>query len=130
MMIEPPPPLRRIAGKQCFTERNTPSRLIAVCRRQSSSDISVIDGTEMPMPAFDTRMSSRPKRFSISATTSTQRGLAGHILMQEHRLMAGLLDAGDDLGPPELIDIGHRNRGALARQQLGDTPRRCPMRRR
>jgi hypothetical protein len=73
MMIEPPPPLLRIAGRQCFTDRNTPSRLIAVCRRQSSSDISVIDDTDIPMPAFDTRMSSRPKRFSTSVTTSTQR---------------------------------------------------------
>ena len=59
MMTEPPPVLR-IAGRQCFTDRNTPSRLIAVCRRQSASDISVIDGTEMPMPAFETSTSSRP----------------------------------------------------------------------
>ena len=58
MTTEPPPPLR-IAGMQCFTDRNTPSRLIAVCRRQSASVISVIDGTEIPMPAFETSMSSR-----------------------------------------------------------------------
>jgi hypothetical protein len=50
----------RIGGRQCFTDKNTPSRLIAVCRRQSASDISVIVGTEMPMPAFETSTSSRP----------------------------------------------------------------------
>jgi hypothetical protein len=47
--------------------------LIAVCRRQSASDISVIDGTEMPMPALETSTSSRPWRFITSATTSIQR---------------------------------------------------------
>jgi hypothetical protein len=50
----------RIAGRQCLTDRNTPSRLIAVCLRQSAIDISVMSGTEMPMPALETRISSRP----------------------------------------------------------------------
>jgi hypothetical protein len=72
MMMEPPP-VRRISGRECFTERNTPSRLTAVCRRQSASDMSTIDGTDIPMPALETRMSSRPKRVSTSAATSTQR---------------------------------------------------------
>src|ERR1700740_1917609 len=40
MMIEPPP-ARRMAGTAYFTDRNTPSRLIAVCRRQSANDISM-----------------------------------------------------------------------------------------
>gem|GEM_PF-5130724 len=71
--IGEPPPRLRIAGKQCFTDKNTPSRLIAVCRRQSSSDMCTIDGTEIPMPALETRISSRPKRCSMSATTSIQR---------------------------------------------------------
>ena len=72
MMMEPPPCLR-ISGRLYLTDRNTPSRLIAVCLRQSASDMSTMDGTAMPMPAFDTRMSSRPKRRSISATISAQR---------------------------------------------------------
>jgi hypothetical protein len=59
-MITEPPPVLRIGGRQCFTDKNTPSRLIAVCRRQSESDISVIVGTAMPMPAFETSTSSRP----------------------------------------------------------------------
>ena len=57
--IEPPPDLR-ISGRQYLTDRNTPSRLTAVCRRQSARLISTIDGTMMPMPALATMMSSRP----------------------------------------------------------------------
>jgi hypothetical protein len=62
-MIDPPlfgVLVLRIAGRQCFTDKNTPSRLIAFCRRQSSKVISVIDGTDMPMPALETNTSSRP----------------------------------------------------------------------
>jgi hypothetical protein len=33
MMIMEPPPARRIAGTEYFADRNTPSRLTAVCRR-------------------------------------------------------------------------------------------------
>jgi|GEM_PF-6633231 len=40
--------------------------------------------------------------------------------MQKHRLVTGFLDAGDNLRSPEVVDIGHNNRGAFARQQLGD----------
>jgi len=36
------PPARRIAGTAYLTDRNTPSRLTAVCRRQSASDISIV----------------------------------------------------------------------------------------
>ena len=71
MMMEPPP-ARRMAGTACFTDRNTPSRLIAVCRRQSASDMSKIEQA-MPMPALENRTSSRPNRFSVSATTACQR---------------------------------------------------------
>src|SRR5260370_26948301 len=38
-MIQPPP-ARRIGGTPYFTDRNTPSRLTAVWRRQSANDIS------------------------------------------------------------------------------------------
>jgi hypothetical protein len=72
MMTEPPPVLR-IKGRPYFTDRKTPSRLIAVCRRQSASVMSTIDGVPMPMPALETNMSSRPKRLSMSPTTSAQR---------------------------------------------------------
>ncbi len=68
MTMEPPFPARRIAGIQYFTERNTPSTLIAICRRQSASDISIA-GPMMPMPALATRISSRPNRFSAVSTT-------------------------------------------------------------
>ena len=61
MTIEPPCPARRIAGMQYFTDRNTPSTLIAICRRQSFSDMSMALPM-MPMPALATMMSSRPKR--------------------------------------------------------------------
>src|SRR5216683_5927222 len=40
MMTIDPPPARRIAGTAYFTDRNTPSRFTAVCRRQSANDIS------------------------------------------------------------------------------------------
>src|SRR5262249_42639905 len=52
---------------------------------------------------------------------------AGDILMPERRLAAGFLDAGDEFRPPEVVDIGHYHRRALARQQFGDrlTNARC-----
>ena len=70
-MMLPPSPETRISGIECFTPRNTPSRLTAVWRRQFSSVISRID-PPMPMPALLTRMSSRPSRALISAMTLSQ----------------------------------------------------------
>lgn len=67
-----PPPARRMAGMLCLTERKTPSTLIAICRRQSASVMSTML-VMMPMPAFETSTSSRPKRCSAAATTSAQR---------------------------------------------------------
>ncbi len=116
MTIEPPPE-RRIAGMQCFTDRNTPSRLIAVCRRQSASVISTMVGAPTPMPAFDTSTSRRLKRFSISATISIQRSLVGHVLAQIDRLAARTGDGLDDLGAAAIVDIGDDHLRALARQR-------------
>src|SRR5260221_9872269 len=50
LTIEPPPPAR-IKGRPCFTPRNTPSRLIDSCLRQSARLISVI-GPEIAIPAL------------------------------------------------------------------------------
>ena len=69
--IDPPSPDFRISGIVCFTVRNTPSTLIAICRRQSASDISIA-GPMIPIPALATTISSRPKRFSVAAATSIQ----------------------------------------------------------
>src|SRR5215470_3979803 len=67
MMMEPPP-ARRIAGTAYFTERNTPSRLIAVCRRQSASDISIALH-RMPIPALAIITLRCPKRRSVASIT-------------------------------------------------------------
>ena len=45
---------------------------------------------------------------------------AGDVVMQKGRLPARLLDPRDDLRALQIVDIGHRNRGAFARQQLGN----------
>ena len=119
MMIEPPP-VWRISGRQCFTDRNTPSRLIAVCRRQSSSDICD-DRRHRDSDAGIGNQDVEPAvAFSDFGHHFHPARLAGHILMQEHRLVAGLLDAGDNFRALEIIDIGDDDRGAFARQQLGD----------
>jgi hypothetical protein len=70
MMMEPPP-ARRMAGTAYFTDRNTPSRLTAVCRRQSASDISIALH-KMPIPALATITSKRPKRRSVASITPGQ----------------------------------------------------------
>ena len=105
MMIEPPP-ARRIAGTAYFTDRNTPSRLIAVCRRQSANDISMALH-RMPIPALAITTLSCPKRRSV-ASISPGQSLDTHILMQtdrlassgddliHHRPSAGIVDVGDD----------------------------------
>ena len=59
MMMEPPLPARRIAGIQYLTERNTPSTLIAIWRRQSFNGMSMVVAM-IAMPAFATMMSRRP----------------------------------------------------------------------
>src|SRR5437588_1086627 len=58
MMIEPPP-ARRIAGTAYLTDRNTPSRFTAVCRRQSANVISTALH-KMPIPALATITSKPP----------------------------------------------------------------------
>jgi hypothetical protein len=70
MMIEPPP-ARRIAGTAYLTDRNTPSRLTGVCRRQSVNDISIA-WHKMPIPAFATITSRRPKRRSAVSIIAGQ----------------------------------------------------------
>jgi len=69
-MMEPPP-ARRIAGTAYFTERNTPSRFTAVCRRKSANDISTALHM-IPIPAFETITSKRPKRRSLASITAGQ----------------------------------------------------------
>jgi hypothetical protein len=71
MMIIDPPPARRMAGTTYFTERKTPSRFTAVCRRQSANDISTALH-RIPMPALATITSSRPKRRSVASITPGQ----------------------------------------------------------
>jgi len=49
-----PPPARRIAGTAYFTQRKTPSRFTAVCRRQSVNDISTaLHKIPIPLGGFD-----------------------------------------------------------------------------
>jgi hypothetical protein len=64
MMMEPPS-ARRIAGTAYFTDRNTPSRFTAVCRRQSAKQVSTALH-KIPMPALATITSNRPKRCSVA----------------------------------------------------------------
>jgi hypothetical protein len=40
--------------------------------------------------------------------------------MQKHRFVTGLFDGADKLRSPEVVDIGYRDRGTFARQQVGD----------
>jgi hypothetical protein len=70
IMTTEPPPERRINGMPYFTVRNTPSTLIAICRRQSASDMSSAEPM-IPMPAFATSMCNPPS-FSAAAMTSGQ----------------------------------------------------------
>jgi hypothetical protein len=60
MMIEPPP-VRRIAGTQCFTDKKALSRLTAICRRQSSRCISIVGLISMIAAALKSSSLSRPK---------------------------------------------------------------------
>jgi hypothetical protein len=66
-----PPPARRIAGTAYFTDRNTPSRFTAVCRRQSANDIST-PLHMIPIQAFATITSRRPQSRSVASITSGQ----------------------------------------------------------
>src|SRR6476646_6005253 len=89
-MMEPPP-ARRIAGTAYFTDRNTPSRFTAVCRRQSASDISTALH-KMPIPALATITFKRPKRRSVASDHTGPALLEADVLMQEDRLAAGTAD--------------------------------------
>jgi hypothetical protein len=78
---------------QCFTDRkHTPSYMIAVCRRQSASDISTIGRHGEPMDGIE---------------TSTSRALAA------------LLDPGDDFDPAILVVTSCADRSP-ARPQRAD----------
>ncbi len=79
-----------------------------------------MDGTAIPMPAFDTMMSSLPKRRSTSETISAQRASLVSVLLPEDRLAAGLGDAADNLGTPEFVDVGCDDGRALLCEQLRD----------
>jgi hypothetical protein len=63
----------------------------------------------MPIPAFETRISSRPRRFSISAATSRPACVA-----------AGHLERGDQLRRLQFVDIADDNGCALLREQFCD----------
>jgi hypothetical protein len=71
MMTIEPPPARRIAGTAYLTDKNTPSRLTAVCRRQSANDISIALH-RISIPALATITSKRPKRCSMASITPGQ----------------------------------------------------------
>jgi len=66
-------------------------------------------GTDIPMPAFETRMSSRPEPLLDFAHHLQPAALARHIVMKKHSLMTRFLDASDNLGTPEFVNIGHGN---------------------
>jgi hypothetical protein len=85
-----PPPARRIAGTAYFTDRNTPSRFTAVCRRQSANDMSTVLH-KIPMPALATITSKRPKRCSVASITPA-RFPQELPLMKVDRLAAGTAD--------------------------------------
>ena len=73
--------------------------LIAVCRRQSSSVISTIDGD----PDADAGIGDEDVEPAVALHDLGHHldpaRLAGDVLMQEHRLAAGLLDSCDEFGP-------------------------------
>ncbi|MEY9763981.1 hypothetical protein ABH988_004766 [Bradyrhizobium ottawaense] len=119
MTIEPPPCLR-ISGRQCLTERNTPSRLIAVLlapvgerhvddRWHGDADAGI--GDENIEPAVE---------LGDFGDDIDPALLAGDVLLQEYRLAAGFRHALGELGPAQLIDVGDDNGRALAREQLDD----------
>ena len=119
MTIEPPPVLR-IKGRQCLTERKTPSRLIAVLlapvaerhiddRGHGNADAGIGDENIEPAKALrDRGCDLDPALF------------AGDVLIQENRLAVGLGDAIGELGAAQLVDVGGNDGGALAREQLDD----------
>ncbi len=78
-------------------------------RRHGDSDARIGDQDVQPAEAF----------FDVGHDFHPAR-LAGDILMPELCLVTGLLDARDNLRPPEIVDIGDRDRRTFACQQLGN----------
>jgi hypothetical protein len=119
MTIEPPPVLR-INGRQCLTERKTPSRLIAFLlapvaerhvddRGHGNADAGVGDENIEPAKALrDLGCDLDPSLF------------AGDVLLQENRLAASLGDAIGEFWTSQLVDVSGDDGGALAREQLDD----------
>jgi hypothetical protein len=113
-MMEPPP-ARRIAGTAYFADRNTPSRLTAVCRRQSANDISIALH-RIPMPALATITSKRPEATLGGFDHAGPVLLDTYVLMQEHRLAAGASDIVNHGLAAGIIQVGNHYLGAFTRQ--------------
>src|SRR5258708_10561231 len=109
MMMEPPP-ARRIAGTAYFTDRNTPSRLTAVCRRQSANDISTALHN-IPIPALATITSKRPKRRSVASIIPGQVSSRSDILMKVDRLAAGTADLVHHVSAANIVQVGDDHLG-------------------
>jgi hypothetical protein len=67
LMIDPPPDAM-MAGAAYRIDKNTPSRLTEVTRRQSASDVSTI-GCGVPIPALGTMMCSPPSSVTVWSTS-------------------------------------------------------------
>jgi hypothetical protein len=79
MIMMEPPPARRSAGTAYFTERNTPSRFTAVCRRQSTNDISIalvrtVVPTDIRLPRGGGGKVSRTRKSLVKAVSDDEVG--------------------------------------------------------
>jgi hypothetical protein len=83
--------------------------------------MSTIEGAPIPIPARHQHIQPAKTPFDFTQNFRPAR-LAGDVLMQGHRFPARQLDAGTDLRPVQLIDVGHHDRGALIGEQLRDRP--------
>jgi len=110
-----PPAARCIAKTAYFTERNTPSGFTAVCRRQSTSDISTALH-KMPIPALATITSRRPKRGSVASDYRGPGLLKSYILMKVDRLAADGPNLFHHRLAAGIVDVGHHRLGAFSRQ--------------
>ena len=114
-----PPPRCSSSGISYFMDRNTPRRLTARTRSQSSSvmsaagragllDAGVVEGHVQPAEGVDRRVQGGLDVFG-----------AGDVAAHGDGLAAGLLDQACRLGVGLLVDVGDHHAGALTGERLG-----------
>jgi hypothetical protein len=110
-MIEPPP-ARRIAGTAYLTDRNTPSRFTAVCRRQSANVISIALH-KMPIPALAT-ITSKPPLGGFDYCRPAI--LHTYVLMKIDRFAAGAANLLRHCLASGIVQVDYHDFGAFSRE--------------